>query len=147
MTKQEVQGGILEGQLVASFSIPRNTEEIGPTHMRLSLLLQKMGWDNREAEEICLAFDEILSNIITHNIAQIHADIDVTFILEPSRAEITIRHYGESFDLNTLSKEVDMLNSKTSGRGMAMVYKLVDSVEYSSDGKIVTLVKKRTLSD
>ena len=89
-----------------------------------------------------LALHEAIANAITHGNRN-HPDLPVSirYLRTPEHVEVTIRDQGNGFDCQAVPDPTQGTNIfQCSGRGIYLMRKLVDSVDYNERGNEVTLV-------
>ena len=99
--------------------------------------------------DLCLALEEAILNVYNHSYPDNQGKIELEIAFEDSRIVIRIIDFGEngaSFDVAekiSLSAPKDKFAMR--GRGLLLIKKAVDSIDYqSTDGKnILTLIKNR----
>jgi serine/threonine-protein kinase RsbW len=63
--------------------------------------------------------------------------------LSPNEASFTIEDEGEGFDVQAIPDPRDPANLfKSSGRGVLLIYNIMDEVEYNAQGNRVKMVKR-----
>ena len=69
--------------------------------------------------------------------------VRITADLSPKEARFTIEDEGEGFNVNQIPDPRDPSNLfKTSGRGVLLIYNIMDEVEYNDRGNRLTMVKR-----
>ena len=67
----------------------------------------------------------------------------VTAELSPHEACFTVEDEGEGFNVQEIPDPCDPANLfKTSGRGVLLIYNIMDEVEYNAQGNRVKMVKR-----
>lgn len=105
------------------------------------------GFSEKESCDVKLILDELLTNAIEHgNKYNISKKVVINYRFQNLESElfIEIADEGDGF-LPEKLKEID--NDSERGRGIFIVRKLADSLEYSEDGKIVSVCKKRSIKN
>jgi len=90
---------------------------------------------------ILVAITEALNNAIHHG-NKSHPDkkVHVTFKSDPKKMTFSIRDEGKGFDFNHLPDPTDPKNlEKPTGRGVFLMHRLADKVEFSEKGRCVAL--------
>lgn len=104
----------------------------------------KLGVINPETSNLFVALDEAFVNAVKHGnrndpckLVRIAAELSAT------EARITIEDQGEGFDVKEIPDPCDPDNLfKASGRGVLLIYNIMDKVEYNERGNRLTMVKK-----
>jgi serine/threonine-protein kinase RsbW len=104
----------------------------------------KMGVISPEASNLFVALDEAFVNAVKHgNKSDPTKLIRVGAELSPKEASFTIEDEGEGFDVETIPDPRDPANLfKSSGRGVLLIYNIMDEVEYNAQGNRVKMVKR-----
>lgn len=107
-----------------------------------------LGFTTEQIDDIQLALDEVITNVITHAYSERHGE---TFLLEfmplKNGVSIVVIDYGKSFDFEEASARYDGQadpNQAIGGLGLYLVQKTMDSVRYephAPDGNRMALVK------
>lgn len=106
--------------------------------------LQHESLSDDDIFHIKLVLEEALINAIKHG-NKLHPQlfVDVSINASHDRLEIVITDQGEGFDPNKVpdpTQEAQL--SKTSGRGVFLIKKVMDEVQYFDEGRSVRMVKK-----
>jgi serine/threonine-protein kinase RsbW len=90
---------------------------------------------------ILVAITEAVNNAIYHgNKADPEKKIHITFMSDPSTITFSVRDEGKGFDFEHLPDPTDPINiEKPTGRGVFLMHRLADTVEYSEKGRCVSL--------
>ena len=111
------------------------------------------GLSERAADEVRLAVDEACANAIEHAYGgRETGEVEVAIEREPGRFTVIIRHTGVPFNPATY-RPPDINRSiqerRKGGFGVALMHRLVDTVEYRQDGGTseVYLVKRLNGND
>lgn len=104
----------------------------------------KMGLIAPERSNLFIALDEAFVNAIKHgNKNDPTKLVRVGAELSPKEACFTIEDEGEGFDVETIPDPRDPANLfKSSGRGVLLIYNIMDEVEYNAQGNRVKMVKR-----
>ncbi len=89
-----------------------------------------------------LALHEAIANAITHgNRNRPDLPVSIRYLRTPEHVEVTIRDQGNGFDCQAVPDPTQGANIfQCSGRGIYLMRRLVDSVDYNDRGNEVTLV-------
>ncbi len=123
---------------------------ISPMHSILNYLLErvaKMGVICPEKSNVFVALDEAFVNAVKHGNRFDHEKIvRITAEVSPREARFTVEDEGDGFDVTQIPDPLDPSNLfKTSGRGVLLMYNIMDEVKYNERGNQLTLVKKPEL--
>ncbi len=97
-----------------------------------------------DASNLFIALDEAFVNAVKHGNKQDTSKlVRITADLSAKEARFTIEDEGEGFDVNAIPDPRDPENLfKTSGRGVLLIYNIMDQVEYNERGNRLTMVKR-----
>lgn len=120
---------------------------ISPMHSILTYLLQrvtKMGVVCPEKSNVFVALDEAFVNAVKHgNRYNYEKLVRITAEVSPKEARFTVEDEGEGFDVAQIPDPLDPANLfKTSGRGVLLMYNIMDEVKYNERGNRLELVKR-----
>jgi serine/threonine-protein kinase RsbW len=106
--------------------------------------VSRMGLIQPEKSNLFVALDEAFVNGVTHgNKNNPGKLLRITAELSPSEAVFTVEDEGEGFDLQQIPDPRDPANLfKTSGRGVLLIYNIMDEVEYNAQGNLLKMVKR-----
>ncbi len=104
----------------------------------------KLGLISLDGSNLFVALDEAFVNAVKHgNKNDPTKLIHVGAELSPQEACFTIEDEGEGFDVQTIPDPCDPANLfKSSGRGVLLIYNIMDEVEYNAQGNRVKMVKR-----
>jgi len=104
----------------------------------------KLGVISPEGSNLFVALDEAFVNAVKHgNKGDPTKLVRVGAELTPTEASFTIEDEGEGFDVQTIPDPRDPANLfKSSGRGVLLIYNIMDEVEYNAQGNRVKMVKR-----
>ena len=90
---------------------------------------------------ILVAITEALNNAIYHgNKSDPGKKIEIAFKSDPNKMTFSIRDEGKGFDYDHLPDPTDPKNlEKPTGRGVFLMHRLADKVEFSEKGRCVAL--------
>ena len=97
-----------------------------------------------DASNLFIALDEAFVNAVKHGNKHDHNKlVRITADLSAREARFTIEDEGQGFDVNDIPDPRDPENLfKTSGRGVLLIYNIMDEVEYNERGNRLTMVKR-----
>jgi len=131
-------------QLRLDFLIPSDLAYVLGINYEISMLLKEFGFPQQDARiNIPLACDEAITNAIVHgNKSQADKKVNVQIYLSHSRFRIRVRDQGEGFDADGVADPREGENvHRASGRGVYLMRKIMDLVEYKEDGRVLELEK------
>jgi anti-sigma regulatory factor (Ser/Thr protein kinase)/ActR/RegA family two-component response regulator len=104
----------------------------------------QLGLINPERSNLFIALDEAFVNAVKHgNKRDPHKIVRITADLSAKEARFTIEDEGEGFDLNQIPDPRNPENLfKTSGRGVLLIYNIMDEVMYNERGNSLTMIKR-----
>ena len=96
--------------------------------------------------DVKLCIEEAVRNAILHgNKSNAKLPVEISYVIKKNRIKITIRDKGEGFNVNNLPNPTNMKNLyKESGRGVYIIQRLMDRVDYNEKGNCVTMEKELT---
>ncbi len=97
-----------------------------------------------DASNLFIALDEAFVNAVKHgNRHDTQKLVRITADLSSKEARFTIEDEGEGFNVSEIPDPRDPENLfKTSGRGVLLIYNIMDEVEYNERGNRLTMVKR-----
>lgn len=126
-----------------SIKIPNNAKHIRKISSRIVDLLVERNVDKSHIFDIRLSVEESILNAIEHgNKKNENLTVVVSFTIDDKRIEITVEDMGEGFNHATLpdpTKDANILRAH--GRGIYLIHKLMDRVQYNDKGNRVKLTK------
>jgi GAF domain-containing protein len=143
----EKLGGLLPycSRCALSITIPADPAAMTTVGDGVTELLTNKGWPEEEVMKVELALQEALANAIRHGCKNDPAkkvQCSVTFDAE-GELVIVIRDPGPGFDVTAVPNPLEGTNVlKPSGRGVFLINELMDSVEFSDEGRRVLMKKK-----
>ncbi|MGI8733452.1 MAG: ATP-binding protein [Pyrinomonadaceae bacterium] len=126
------------------FELP---SDLGLMNGVLQYLLErvaKLGLIKPERSNLFIALDEAFVNAVKHgNKNDPNKLIRITAELSPREASFTVEDEGEGFNVHEIPDPRDPTNLfKSSGRGVLLIYNIMDEVEYNAQGNRVKMVKR-----
>lgn len=99
------------------------------------------------AYNVNLVLTEALANAICHA-NKFDPEKDVRILISASDLDLTIKVYdqGQGFDISTHADQKSK-DSDESGRGVQLIVKLMDEVDYAKEGRFNVLTMKKLLTD
>ena len=106
--------------------------------------VDKLGLVQAEQSNLFVALDEAFVNAVKHgNRNDPGKLLRVTAELSAREAIFTIEDEGDGFDVHEIPDPTDPANLfKSSGRGVLLIYNIMDEVEYSRGGAKLRMVKR-----
>lgn len=106
--------------------------------------VDKLGLVQVEQSNLFVALDEAFVNAVKHgNRNDPEKLLRVTAELSAREAIFTIEDEGDGFDVHEIPDPTDPANLfKSSGRGVLLIYNIMDEVEYSRGGAKLRMVKR-----
>lgn len=97
-----------------------------------------------DTSNLFIALDEAFVNAVKHGNRGDHRKlVRITADLSAKEARFTVEDEGEGFSLQDIPDPCDPANLfKTSGRGVLLIYNIMDEVEYNERGNRLTMVKR-----
>jgi CheY-like chemotaxis protein len=113
----------------------------------LHYLIQRvaaLGVIKPDASNLFTALDEAFVNAVKHGNKHDHSKlVRITADLSSKEARFTVEDEGEGFNVSDIPDPRDPENLfKTSGRGVLLIYNIMDEVAYNERGNRLTMVKR-----
>ena len=126
------------------FEIPSDLALMDGVLQYLLERVSKLGLITPEGSNLFVALDEAFVNAVKHgNKNDPNKLVRVGAELSPKEACFTIEDEGEGFDVRAIPDPCDPANLfKSSGRGVLLIYNIMDEVEYNAQGNRVKMVKR-----
>ena len=126
------------------FELPSDLALMNGVLLYLLERVAKLGVISPEGSNLFVALDEAFVNAVKHgNKDDPTKLVRVGAELSPTEACFTIEDEGEGFDVQTIPDPRDPANLfKSSGRGVLLIYNIMDEVEYNAQGNRVKMVKR-----
>jgi len=126
------------------FELPSDLALMNGVLQYLLERVAKLGLITPEGSNLFVALDEAFVNAVKHgNKNDPTKLVRVGAELSPTEACFTIEDEGEGFDVATIPDPRDPANLfKSSGRGVLLIYNIMDEVEYNAQGNRVKMVKR-----
>jgi serine/threonine-protein kinase RsbW len=126
------------------FELPSDLALMNGVLHYLLARVSKLGLIAAEGSNLYVALDEAFVNAVRHgNKNDPTKLVRVGAELSPTEACFTIEDEGEGFDVQTIPDPRDPANLfKSSGRGVLLIYNIMDEVEYNAQGNRVKMVKR-----
>lgn len=107
--------------------------------------VEKMGVVHPEKSNVFIALDEAFVNAVKHGNKFNHQKlVRITADISSKEARFTVEDEGEGFDVTQIPDPLDPQNLfKTSGRGVFLMYNIMDEVKYNERGNRLELVKRK----
>ncbi len=128
------------------FELIASSEVLPPLRKELRALFSGAGWEKKAVEEILLAVDEALTNVIRHayqgQMGKISVTIDVSF----DKIEVVMEDRGRAFD-PTQVPPPELPRDKPGGLGVHFIRTIMDHMVYERlepDVNRLRLIKHRT---
>lgn len=126
------------------FELPSDLALMNGVLQYLLERVAKLGLIAPERSNLFIALDEAFVNAVKHgNKNDPTKLVRVSAELSPKEACFTIEDEGEGFNVQTIPDPCDPANLfKSSGRGVLLIYNIMDEVEYNAQGNRVKMVKR-----
>ena len=126
------------------FELPSDLSLMNGVLEYLQERVSKLGLISPERSNLFIALDEAFVNAVKHgNKSDPTKLLKITAELSPREACFTVEDEGEGFDINEIPDPCDPANLfRTSGRGVLLIYNIMDEVEYNAQGNRVKMVKR-----
>ncbi|HYY98491.1 MAG TPA: ATP-binding protein [Pyrinomonadaceae bacterium] len=126
------------------FELPSDISLMNGVLHYLTERVAALGVIKPDASNLFIALDEAFVNAVKHGNRQDHQKlVRITADLSTKEARFTIEDEGEGFNVAEIPDPRDPKNLfKTSGRGVLLIYNIMDEVEYNERGNRLTMVKR-----
>jgi serine/threonine-protein kinase RsbW len=126
------------------FELPSDLALMNGVLEYLQERVAKLGLIRPERSNLFVALDEAFVNAVKHgNKNDPNKLLKITAELSPTEASFTVEDEGEGFDIREIPDPCDPANLfRTSGRGVLLIYNIMDEVEYNAQGNRVKMVKR-----
>lgn len=126
------------------FELPSDVSLMNGVLQYLIERVAKLGVIKPERSNLFIALDEAFVNAVKHgNKNDPTKLVRITAELSPQEARFTVEDEGEGFDVEQIPDPRDPDNLfKSSGRGVLLIYNIMDKVEYNARGNRLTMVKR-----
>lgn len=127
------------------FELPSDLALMNGVLEYLQERVSKLGLIRPERSNLFIALDEAFVNAVKHgNKNDPTKLLKITAELSPKEACFTVEDEGEGFDIHEIPDPCDPANLfRTSGRGVLLIYNIMDEVEYNAQGNRVKMVKRQ----
>jgi len=126
------------------FELPSDLSLMDGVLEYLQERVSKLGLIKPERSNLFIALDEAFVNAVKHgNKNDPNKLLKITAELSPKEACFTVEDEGEGFNVGDIPDPCDPANLfRTSGRGVLLIYNIMDEVEYNAQGNRVKMVKR-----
>jgi serine/threonine-protein kinase RsbW len=126
------------------FELPSDVSLMNGVLQYLIERVAKLGVIKPERSNLFIALDEAFVNAVKHgNKNDPTKLVRITAELSPQEARFTVEDEGDGFDVEQIPDPRDPENLfKASGRGVLLIYNIMDKVEYNARGNRLTMVKR-----
>lgn len=126
------------------FELPSDLALMNGVLEYLQERVAKLGLIRPERSNLFIALDEAFVNAVKHgNKNDPSKLLKITAELSSKEASFTVEDEGEGFDIHEIPDPCDPANLfRASGRGVLLIYNIMDEVEYNAQGNRVKMVKR-----
>jgi len=126
------------------FELPSDLALMNGVLEYLQARVAKLGLIQPERSNLFVALDEAFVNAVKHgNKNDPNKLLKITAELSPKEAAFTVEDEGEGFDIREIPDPCDPANLfRASGRGVLLIYNIMDEVEYNAQGNRVKMIKR-----
>ena len=115
------------------FELNASSEVLSPFRKELRQILTHAGWEKKTTEEILLAVDEALTNIIRHAYQGKPGKMMVSVAATADKVEIVLEDWGQKFD-PTQVPSPELPRHKPGGLGIHFIRTIMDQMIYDDQG-------------
>jgi len=126
------------------FELPSDLSLMNGVLQYLLERVSRLGLIKPERSNLFIALDEAFVNAVKHgNKSNPQKLVKITAELSPKEACFTVEDEGDGFNIKEIPDPCDPANLfKSSGRGVLLIYNIMDEVEYNAQGNRVKMVKR-----
>jgi serine/threonine-protein kinase RsbW len=135
--------GEVERARTIRLRMPSRRDAVSPTVERILRAVSPVGLTGDQRDDLAVAMAEALSNAAVHgNRLRPGSHVSIAIRVTPGKeAVVDVKDSGNGFDLGGLSDPTDPARILTpGGRGVFLMRRLVDHVEYTAPGNHVRLI-------
>jgi serine/threonine-protein kinase RsbW len=123
--------------------IPSKLENVAPFIREVLVLMKKFHLSEEETFHIKLSLEEALTNAMRHgNKLDPSLFVDVDLDVDDDKVIVKVKDQGEGFDEARLGDPTTGENNqKPGGRGVFLIRRLMNEVEYFDGGRGVKMIK------
>ncbi len=126
-----------------SIKIPSDVKHIRDVSQKIVALLVERNINKSIIFDVRLSLEESILNAIEHgNKKKRSLTIDISFAIDDGKIKIAVEDKGKGFKHKCLpdpTKDENIL--RTHGRGVYLIHKLTDKVEYNNKGNRISFTK------
>jgi anti-sigma regulatory factor (Ser/Thr protein kinase) len=137
---------VLDDDRTFRFQMASRRSAVAPAVDRILALVKPAGLSDDQLHNLAVAAAEALSNAAVHgNALRPRSRVRIAVRVRPKqRAEVEVKDSGQGFDFGGLSDPTDPSRILVpGGRGVFLMRRLVDLIEFSDSGSRVRLVMNR----
>ena|SRR5208283_2421018 len=130
---------------IIRLKIPSDPKYVSTVRVMIEDLARKNGFDQLKINDLKLAINEALANVIEHAYSGLKNKVIFLYIIvHTSLIEVIIKDFGKKLDVKTLRSR-DLDDIKDDGLGVFLIKNMVDQVIYTSQslGTELKLVKNK----
>ena len=126
------------------FELPSDLSLMNGVLEYLQERVAKLGLIQPERSNLFIALDEAFVNAVKHgNKNDPTKLLKITAELSPKEAAFTVEDEGQGFNVHEIPDPCDPANLfRASGRGVLLIYNIMDEVEYNAQGNRVKMIKR-----
>ncbi len=127
------------------FELNASSEVLSPFRKELRQILNHAGWEKKATEEILLAVDEALTNIIRHAYQGGAGKMTISVAVADDRIEIVLEDQGKKFD-PTRVPSPELPRHRPGGLGIHFIRTIMDQMIYDDQypaGNRLRLIKHK----
>ncbi len=127
----------MKNRVTYQLDISASTSNLSEVRNFIGLHAGKNGFSEKQIDEIRLAVDEAVTNIIKHAYKNDESKtIDILLIFTPKKLCVKLTDDGKNFKLDTYERpdlEKQIKQKKRGGMGVYLIHSLMDDVSYTRD--------------
>ena len=115
------------------FELNASSEVLSPFRTKFRQILIQAGWGKKTTEEILLAVDEALTNIIRHAYQGNSGKMTISVLSSADKIEIVLEDQGTKFD-PTQVPSPELPRHRPGGLGVHFIRTIMDQMIYDDQG-------------
>ena len=115
-----------------AFRLPLDPARLLRARERVRDYLHEHHADPQAIEDLVLALEEAMANVVRHSEAE--RDLEVTLAFHGYDLVMEVRDYGKGFDVDSFRPDVVPELLRSEGRGLFLISKLTDDLQLRRDG-------------
>ena len=130
-----------------TLTIPSDSVHLGKVDKLCTEVIQLCEMNESDGDDFAIAVTELVNNAIHHgNKNDINKNVFINIRIKESNLEASIRDEGDGFNPDQIGDPLDPQNlMKESGRGIFLIKKLTDSLDYNFSQKGTEIIITKSI--